>query len=229
MFKLRSDKKELLDAPDIPAEHLEQNLRELHRINSWLGGYSTSISGLKKVLDPKRPSLVVDIGSGGGDTALYLHEWGRRRNFSLQIKGIDINPGCISYSEGRSATLPGVQFICDDYRNLHYHVAEADVLHASLFCHHLTNEEIIELLRFAKQSGIPLVINDLQRHPFAYYAIRILTKFFSRSHMVKNDAPLSVLRGFRKTEWVALLKSAGITRFTIRSRPMFRHEIVVYP
>ena len=219
----------MLDAPDIPALHLEQNLRELHTINSWLGGYRTTFSGLRKVLDPKKPSIVIDIGSGGGDTALLLHAWGKRNNFNLQIKGIDINPGCVSYSTDRSTGMPGIHFICDDYRNLKYHVHEADVLHASLFCHHLTDDEIVELLQFARNNRLPLVINDLRRHPVAYYSIKLLTKIFSRSHMVRNDAPLSVLKGFTRREWVLLMERAGITRYRIIGRPMFRHEIIVRP
>ena len=48
-------------------------------------------------------------------------------------------------------------------------------------------------------------INDLHRHPLAYHSIRILTSLFSKSYLVKNDAPLSVLRGFKKKELEDLL------------------------
>ena len=70
-------------------------------------------------------------------------------------------------------------------------------------------------------------INDLQRHPFAYHSIKMLTKLFSRSYLVKNDGPVSVLRGFRRREWVQLLHEAGITNYSIRWRWAFRYLIVV--
>ncbi len=228
MFKQRSHTKEMLDDPSIPAEQLALNLRELHTINSWLGGYSTSMSALKKVLSPKKPSVVVDIGSGGGDAAMRLSKWSRAKSYNIQIKGIDLNQFCVSYSTQRCEGLAGVHFICDDYRNVQNHVPEIDVLHASLFCHHLTDEEIIDLLSFARTNKITLVINDLARNAFAYYGIRLLTRLFSRSQLVKNDAPLSVLRGFTKAEWVQLLQKAEIKKYSIAGRWAFRHQIIVY-
>ena len=51
-----------------------------------------------------------------------------------------------------------------------------------------------------QRSAVGFFINDLHRHPFAYYSIKWLTKLFSKSYLVKNDAPLSVLRGFKKKE-----------------------------
>lgn len=228
MFKARSYKKEMLDEAVIPRQELEQNLRELHRINYWLGGYSASLSGLRKVLSPKKPAVVVDIGSGGGDTAICIRNWSLRNNYNLQIRGIDINPVCVDYSRNRAAGVPGLQFICDDYRKVRYHIPEVDVLHASLFCHHLSDDEIVELLKFCRQHDIALVINDLRRHPFAYYSINLLTKLLSRSVMVKNDAPLSVLRGFTTSEWKEILKKADISRYSITGKWAFRHEIIIY-
>jgi SAM-dependent methyltransferase len=228
MFKQRSDKKELLDDLQVSPLHLSRNLRELHTINSYLGGYRVTTTALRRVLSPKKPSVVVDLGSGGGDTVLHLRKWSISQNYSLQLKGIDINPNCVSHSVERCGEAPGIQFVCDDYRRVKYHFPDVDVIHASLFCHHLSDEEIVELLKFSKENGLTLVINDLQRHPVAYYAITALTKLLSRSHLVKHDAPLSVLRGFTTKEWKDLLAQAGIKKYSLKSRWAFRHELIVY-
>ena len=228
MFKRRSDRKELLDDLGVSPLQLNRNLKELHTINSCLGGYRVTTNALSRVLSPKKPSVIVDLGSGGGDTVMHLRKWSINKKYSLQIKGIDINPNCVNYSLERSAMAPGVQFVCDDYKRVKDHFPDADVLHASLFCHHLSDDEIVELLRFSKENRMTLVINDLQRHPFAYYAIKALTTFFSRSRLVKHDAPLSVLRGFKTKEWEALLQKAGITNYSLKSRWAFRHELIVY-
>ncbi|HZK64528.1 MAG TPA: SAM-dependent methyltransferase, partial [Puia sp.] len=58
-------------------------------------------------------------------------------------------------------------------------------------------------------------------------AIRILTALFSRSYLVKNDAPLSVLRGFKKNDLVAILDKAGIRDYSIRWQWAFRWLIIV--
>ncbi len=69
-------------------------------------------------------------------------------------------------------------------------------------------------------------INDLQRHPLAYYSIKYITKFFSKSYLVKNDAPLSVLRGFKKDEWKGIFEKAGIINYSIQWKWAFRYLII---
>jgi len=76
-----------------------------------------------------------------------------------------------------------------------------DIVFSSLFCHHFDDQQVAELMKWMKaNSRVGFFINDLHRHPFAYYSIKWLTKFFSKSYLVKNDAPLSVLRGFKRKE-----------------------------
>jgi hypothetical protein len=79
----------------------------------------------------------------------------------------------------------------------------------------------------SKNAALGFFINDLHRHAFAYYSIRALTRLFSKSYLVKNDAPLSVLRGFKKKEFISLLNQAGIPNYTIRWRWAFRWLIIV--
>ena len=108
------------------------------------------------------------------------------------------------------------------------HVQDIDIIHACLFCHHLTEEQLIELIQFSVKRNITLVINDLERNLIAYYAIKTLTALFSKSYLVKNDASLSVARGFRKKEWVAIITKAGASHFTVKNKWAFRHEIIIY-
>jgi hypothetical protein len=72
-----------------------------------------------------------------------------------------------------------------------------------------------------------MIINDLHRHWFAYYSINTLTHFFSKSELVKNDAKLSVLKGFTKKEWKSCLSELGFDRFYIHWVWAFRHLIIL--
>jgi hypothetical protein len=121
-----------------------------------------------------------------------------------------------------------VTLICDDYRNVFDHLAHADIIHACLFCHHLTEQQMIDLVVFALNHKAILVVNDLERNPLAYYSIKWLTRLFSKSYLVRNDAPLSVLRGFKKTEWLDILQKAGAQKYSVRNKWAFRHEVIVY-
>jgi 2-polyprenyl-3-methyl-5-hydroxy-6-metoxy-1,4-benzoquinol methylase len=226
MLKYRSTKKELLDEDNIPTEDLYQNLKELNTINTLLGGYNITFSALKKIIKPGITYSLVDIGCGGGDTLKNINTWAIKNNFNLQLVGIDIKPVCIEYAS--NTTDKAITYICDDYKNLFLHIKQVNIVHACLFCHHLSESELIELFQFAEKNNTTLVINDLERNVFAYYAIKLLTALFSKSYLVKNDAPLSVARGFKKKEWIAMLMKAGIKNYSVKNKWAFRHEVIVY-
>jgi hypothetical protein len=65
-------------------------------------------------------------------------------------------------------------------------------------------------------------INDLHRHPLAYYSISLLTRLFSKSYLVKNDAPISVLRGFTRDDWKRIFRDAGLDNYSCHWRWAFR-------
>ncbi|PWJ59076.1 methyltransferase family protein [Dyadobacter jejuensis] len=227
MFKHRSTQKELLDAVDIPEKDLFQNLKELDFINHWLGGYAVSFNALKDLLPRDKALCVVDIGSGGGDTLLRMESWAQQQGIDLKLVGIDQKEVCIQYAESRQRS-GNIQYFCDDYRNIGQYITHFDLIHASLFCHHLSHTEMVDLVRFACERKCILVINDLERNALAYWSIKVLTWLFSSSYLVKNDAPLSVLRGFKRVEWKKILQQAGAQHYRIKNKWAFRHQVIVY-
>ncbi|SEJ32113.1 Methyltransferase domain-containing protein [Dyadobacter koreensis] len=227
MFKKRSQEKELLDQEEIPEQDLFRNLRELDFINHWLGGYKISFSGLKNIIKPGHHYNFVDIGCGGGDTLKRIKKWRMKHAYLLDLYGVDLKPVCVRYAMSNPENN-GITFICDDYKNMKKHIEKIDIIHACLFCHHLSETELIELIKFSVYNNAILLINDLERNPIAYYSIKILTRLFSRSYLVKNDAPLSVLRGFRKKEWVDILQKSGASRYTVSNKWAFRHQIIIH-
>jgi 2-polyprenyl-3-methyl-5-hydroxy-6-metoxy-1,4-benzoquinol methylase len=228
MFDKRSDLKEFLDKENLPVDDLYRNLQELDVINKYLGGYRISTNALANILKSDMQYTLVDIGSGGGDTLRYVHLWAMHKNYDLTCCGIDLKGDCIIYSKEKHSSFPLI-FIQDDYRNVSLHIDKIDIIHASLFCHHLSNEQIIDLINFCLDKGAHLVVNDLHRNPIAYYSIKWLTALFSKSYLVKNDAPLSVLRGFSKPEWLDLLSKSKAKNYTVKWKWAFRHQIIVYP
>ena len=227
MFKERSKKKELLDADFIPEQDLYQNLRELDVINALLGGYKMTFDALKKVLKKDTQYTIVDIGCAGGDTLKRIYNWNKNQKFNLNLFGIDLKQTCVNYAFNVNPNSQ-LNFICDDYKNIYKHLSKVDVIHACLFCHHLSNEEIVELIKFAQKNKSTLIINDLERNAFAHYSIKLLTKLFSKSYLVKNDAPLSVLRGFKKTEWKDIIQQSGAKNFSVKYKWAFRHQVIIY-
>jgi hypothetical protein len=125
-------------------------------------------------------------------------------------------------------TNPEIEFLGADYKKIDFDKNVPDILFSSLFCHHFTDEELIEMMVWMKTNSTSgFFINDLHRHPFAYHSIKLITKLFSSSHLVKHDGPLSVLRSFKKADWLNIFQQADITNYTIQWKWAFRHLIVV--
>lgn len=227
-FLHRSYEAELLDAPDIPKELLFQNLRELDLVNRTLGGHAITLAGIKKLItDKNRTYTIADIGCGGGDAMKYIANWARKNNYRVQLTGVDMNADCIAFMQNACSAYPEITGVAMDYRDYLEKNKGVDIVHCSLFCHHLTDETLIELFmylqRYAREG---FIINDLQRHWFAYYSIKFLTRLLNGSTLVKNDAPLSVLRGFKKSELQLLFQDAGVDKVEIRWKWAFRYLVL---
>ena len=224
-FSHRSYEPELLDAPNIPKELLFKNLRELDVVNRLLGGHAITLAGIKKlVVDKAKAYRIVDIGCGGGDAMKQIAKWANTNQFVVELIGVDMNADAIQFMKEECKEFSNITGIVSDYRDYLKSNTDVDIVHCSLFCHHLKDDELIELFQYMKQyAKVGFIINDLQRHWFAYYSIKFLTRILNGSALVKNDAPLSVLRGFRKEELNELLEKAGVNNFSIKWKWAFRY------
>ena len=229
-FSRRSYQKELLDRDDIPFADIERNMQELDFINTYLGGHAITIAGIEKIMKgapaAKTDWLICEIGCGGGDNLKAIHRWCAGRGITPRFIGIDINPQCIEVAVHKLRNIP-CTLIASDYKLARLQ-HKPDIVFSSLFCHHFTGEELTGMLQWMQLwAGTGFFINDLHRHPLAYYSIKGLTALFSSSYLVKNDAPLSVHRGFKRAEWKQLLHAAGIRLYKISWRWAFRYLITV--
>lgn len=207
-FSKRSYTLELLDNDNIPRDHLWTNLHELDIINRHLGGHRATLRALEKLTwDTSKTYTVLDIGCGGGDTLRAVARWASKRSLTFELTGVDLKNDCVQYATEHCSRYPNISIRQNDYRDVVSGHSNFDVVITSLFCHHLRDEEVVDLLtwctRYARKATI---VNDLHRHRLAYYSIRILTQLFSNSYLVKNDAPLSVLRGFTRNDLENILQ-----------------------
>ncbi len=222
----RSYKKEILDRDNIPVEDIVENMHELDFINTWLGGHSITLQGFKNLIDKKKNISVCEIGCGGGDNLNALYTYCNKKKIIAKFAGIDINPDCIAFAE-KNSLIENANFIISDYRRVEFNEQKPDIIFSSLFCHHFTDDELVEMMQWMKRNAtIGFFINDLHRHPLAYNFIKAATKLFSKSYLVRNDAPLSVLRGFRKKELERVFEKAGIIDYSIEWKWAFRWLII---
>ncbi|MDB5207013.1 MAG: methyltransferase protein [Flavisolibacter sp.] len=224
-FKKRSYKKELLDGDNIPFADIKRNMQELDFINRKLGGHDITLDGIVTLIQEQpvfnKQLTIIEIGCGGGDNLRAIKQWAAHIKLPVQLLGIDINEECIAYAKSQERNS-GIQFIHSDYKLMELD-NKPDIIFSSLFCHHFTDEELSLQLRWMQQNSVlGFFINDLHRHPVAWYSIKFLTAIFSKSYLVRNDAPLSVQRGFERTDWQRLFAAAGIENYSCRWRWAFR-------
>ena len=219
---------ELIDDPVHDGRAISRMHGELAVINRWLGGFAATTWGLERLVGSgPRELVVLDAGSGGGDTAGAIIRWARRRGRRARVIALDLNPSACADARARSDSRSDATVVAGDAFALPFGDGTVDVAHAALFLHHFREDEIVALVReLARVSRHGVVVNDLHRHWLAWASIRLLTRAFSRSRLIRHDAPLSVRRGFTRKELTRIFRTAGLAGHSVSWRWAFRYVAV---
>ena len=229
-FSKRSAEAEIMDDLNCTGHVLDRTLHELEIINKWLGGNHITIVSLEQLLknySNDEAITIVDLGCGGGDMLRMIDAWGKRNNFKLNLIGIDANPNIVAFAKRNLLSHPHIQFKTLNVFGEEFQNQKFDIVIGTLFYHHFSSEQLVHFFRKLKrQVSVGFIINDIHRHWLAYYSIKLLTQAFSKSAMVKYDAPLSVLRAFKRTELREMLEATAIESFTIKWKWAFRWQVI---
>ena len=227
MLEKRSNELEIMDDLEISGPVIDQTLKELNTINQTLGGNAISLSALKKLVRLETAFSLADLGCGGGDIMKQMVQWCRKTGKKGQFIGIDANPHIIEYAQKNTDNFPEISYQSINIFSDEFKSKSFDVIHCCLFLHHFSKDQLVHLFKhFKKKSKVGVIVNDLHRHALAYRSISFLTHLFSKSSMVRNDAAVSVARGFKKAELIEILELAGITNYSIRWKWAFRWMLI---
>ncbi|HEX5170756.1 MAG TPA: methyltransferase domain-containing protein [Cyclobacteriaceae bacterium] len=232
-FSQRSGQAELMDDFSCGGETIQSTLSEIDIINKWLGGNQVTMAGIENLIHHPVAATqsiitVADLGCGSGEMLRLINQWASKKCIRISLTGIDANPNIIGFAKQHLKGQDNVNLISLNILSTEFKAMTFDIVTATLFFHHFTSSELITLLKELKnQARIGIVINDIHRHWFSYHSIRLITKYFSRSPMVKYDAPLSVLRAFSKKELTEILAKAEIKEFSIKWRWAFRWQVII--
>ena len=210
-------------------------LDELSLVNRWLGGVTACQTGLSRLLErsPRResdkPLRLVDFGCGSADISAALVRWARSRGRSFRVVAADLNLAvCRHASRSVRRHSTEIQVVQADVHHPPLRAGSCDIILFSAFLHHFSNRQIAEIISdLVQRRRVSIVISDLHRHWFAYWSIRLLAALFSRSPAVRHDGPLSVRKGFRKSDLLDILAAAGISQAWIRWKWAFRWVVVI--
>ncbi|MEW7279686.1 methyltransferase domain-containing protein [Aquimarina sp. 2201CG1-2-11] len=227
--KQRSDCSEIMDDFALTGEVLKNTLDQIATINKLLGGNNITLNGIKKIL-PKQPEkktvVIVDLGCGNGDMLRAVARLCKKRKQPCKLIGIDANEYTLKYARDLSKEYPEISYINQDILSDNFDGLSCDIILSTLFFHHFTTTEIENVITvLLKKVQLGIVINDLHRHPVAYYLFKLIC-IFIKNPMVKNDGLVSILRGFKKKE-LQQIATQFEERSNIKWKWAFRYQWII--
>jgi len=137
---------ELLEDPSLPVEVVARAYQALARTHRWLGNTSAIIRRLRNSERPVRS--VLDIGCGQGALLCEI-----RRKLGVEVVGFDLRPA----PESVPVRILAGDAVADP-------LPAADVAVSVCLAHHLSEHDIVRLIRNVSRSCRRFILLDLVRH-----------------------------------------------------------------
>jgi ubiquinone/menaquinone biosynthesis C-methylase UbiE len=221
---------ELIDGP-LDLATLAGNLRDLGRVNRFLGGAELSWRALARLrrLSPGSDTVrLLDLGTGAADIPRVLLRRAAASHLGLEITATDVRPQIVDFARSLSAEAAGLTIAVAGPERLEFGDASFDVAHASMVLHHLEPAAVIELLlEMHRVARLGVIVNDLERARRWWLGSWLLSRVATGNSYTRHDGPLSVRRAYHPTEVAELAQGAGlreVARFW--TRPAYRYAIV---
>lgn len=198
----RSLRSEIIDDPALSDKVMDLVYADLARTHTALGNTRTLVSALRKGDRPSR--RVLDIGCGRGQLLTEL-----RRRLGVEVIGVELRKP--------AAPIPGIPiFRADAVRDP---LPRCDTAIAVCVAHHLSDDELVALIRNVGRFCDRFLILDLVRHSLPLALFRLFVAPFV--HPVNAvDGAQSIQRAFTPTELYTL-----VHRAVHASGASFRHYV----
>ena len=152
-----------------------------------------------------RPVTLLDIATGSADLPLAARAWAAGAGFDLRVTAIDRHETTLDLAREHLASQPelarGIHLIQAEAMDLtdRFKPGSFDYVHAGLFLHHLSEIEVLTVLRIMERlASRGIVWNDLVRSRVALGAITVMT--MGKPRIIKHDSTVSVRAAFTKRE-----------------------------
>lgn len=212
-FKRRSYELEHIDTGNYTAAEYEDCIGELQLVNRWMG----DAHALKRTLFTQVASerlkdfSVLDVGAGSGELLRVTATWARETGRTVHAVGLELNERMAASILEESREFSEITSVRGDALALPFDNAHFDYVICSLFTHHFSNEQVVQILReMSRVARRRIIVIDLHRHPIAYFLYTTLGKLVLKNRLIRHDGALSILRSFKAEELFELAKRAGL-------------------
>jgi ubiquinone/menaquinone biosynthesis C-methylase UbiE len=219
-----------MDLPDANPQLLSDDLKNLRTINRLFGGLAAIRKHIRPFLERsngKPVTSVLDMATGSADHPLALVELAQRLKRPVAVTAIDSNARMVEISRQRTAHVSAITALQGDILSPEWPDGSFDVVLCSLALHHFSQEQAHDLVRnMCRLSRIGFLVNDLRRSRLGEGAAWLWTRTTTRNPMTRNDAIVSVQRGFTEDEFAEMGAASGVRRFSVHKEPLFRLVLV---
>ena len=213
LIPTRVDTPELLDEHDAPRPDMERSLRDLRRINRWLGGIAI-YRRLTRRFAPFRS--ILDVGAGTADLLESV-------NVPLRI-ALDFKLEHLHYMPSSS-----VLAVVGDAKQLPFRSGAIDVVTSAHFFHHFSPQENRQILRESlRVAAKGVAVNDTRRHYAPLLFIALLGALRLVGRITRFDGPASVRRAYTVAEARAIAENCGAARVVVARALPFRLGILLW-
>jgi 2-polyprenyl-3-methyl-5-hydroxy-6-metoxy-1,4-benzoquinol methylase len=229
-FAVRSTELEQMEAPGIAETTLVDVLNDLSRANTLTFARPATLgwlAGATKGLPRGAAFTLLDVGYGQGDMLRAIWRWAKRRGLQPRLTGVDLSPWSASAAGAATDPAWGIRYVTGDV--FEYAPPEpTDFVVSSLVAHHMPDDVLVRFIDWMEANARRgWFINDLHRHPLAYYGYWVLSRATLLHPMVRHDGLVSVTRAFTKDDWERLLAKTGVPREAIELAWRFPFRICV--
>ncbi|OGU00214.1 MAG: hypothetical protein A2079_06190 [Geobacteraceae bacterium GWC2_48_7] len=195
--------KEMMEYPDIDLQKFRRSVRQFKVIN-FLFSSSRRLIGryffTVMEQEPERNYTLLEIGSGGCDTSVWIAREARKRGLKLKITALDNDERILPVAFQASGAYPEISVVNGNALDLSS-LGQFDFLFSSHLMHHLSWDELKILLReVIAGTRLAFVMNDLKRSNWAYLGFTIFSGIFLPGSFHFHDGRLSIRRAFLPEE-----------------------------
>ncbi len=220
-----------MDSFELQGEEMKFLLTDLKTINTYLGGTSVTLDGLKVLLrsHPKdRLVTIVDMGCGDGEILRSCAAFAEENNYRFQLIGVDANSHILKEARIRSGKHSSITFLELDVFSEAMQKIECDIVLCTLFLHHFSRNDIIKLLtNCVHNAKVGVIINDLHRSRWAFWLFGIFSRLFINTRTARHDGLVSIARGFKRKDIKNMQKHFPNTEQRVRWKWAFRYQWII--
>ena len=198
----KSSKLEIIDDPNLPEDIMARVHRDLTLMHRCLGNTGAILRALRR--DPLPVRRVVDIGCGDGGLLREI-----RRKLRADVVGVDLRPPTLR--------ADGVTILQADA--VRSPLPVSDIAIAVCLVHHLSEAELVDLIRNVGRYCRRFIVLDLVRHPLPLTLFRLAVGPWVH-RVTAEDGYRSIRRSYTPAELGVV-----VTEALAGTSASFRHSV----